>query len=256
MKERKYFINKQELQTAYNKLGTIAATAKYFSVPYGVIYRRLLVYNIPILKPRIAKLECDHRYFSNINTQEKAYWLGFLAGKATLRVRKNNYQISIQANNKDIDHLRRFLAVIKCNAKLVSTGRNFSATFSSSQMFSDLDSHGIYFPKRSRNVRFSQKMLKSKYLRHYIRGFIDSKAHPFFSRGSWYLAVSGNYAMLSKVQKYLEDGLNLKHSKSRIRRKLGQNWGCVMTFAGNKSVPKIWNFLDKNAQIRMERKRV
>ena len=50
----------------------------------------------------------DESYFKNIDTEEKAYWLGFLYADGYVRKRQRNSEMRLKLGIKDLDHLEKF----------------------------------------------------------------------------------------------------------------------------------------------------
>lgn len=55
------------------------------------------------------KHRCDSNFFNCINTEEKAYWLGFLYADGNVATKTNTVLIS----SKDREHIEKFLLTIK-----------------------------------------------------------------------------------------------------------------------------------------------
>jgi len=49
----------------------------------------------------------NHNFFETIDTEEKAYWLGFIAADGGLA--SNIYRLTIGLNQKDQNHLEKLL---------------------------------------------------------------------------------------------------------------------------------------------------
>lgn len=59
----------------------------------------------------------NKRYFYNIDTPEKAYWLGFMAadGSVNYRPQKRNYEVCIKLKSTDANHLKKFNKALEGN---------------------------------------------------------------------------------------------------------------------------------------------
>lgn len=58
----------------------------------------------------------DKRFFKTIDTEEKAYWLGFLYADGS--VSKDLKAVTLELNIKDIDHIRKFKRAINSTHKI------------------------------------------------------------------------------------------------------------------------------------------
>lgn len=64
-------------------------------------------------------------YFEEIDSSAKAYWLGFLFGDGTLRVRNaetKRYSVRLCLHEKDSGHLERYKKVIRCKSATIEDG--------------------------------------------------------------------------------------------------------------------------------------
>lgn len=67
------------------------------------------------------KIKMDETFFSVIETEEKAYWLGFIAADGCIRKNKSgSYELSIHLAEKDIEHLAAFKSAIQSDHKIVT----------------------------------------------------------------------------------------------------------------------------------------
>lgn len=120
----------------------------------------------------------DEHYFDAIDTPEKAYWLGFIAGDGAI----TNGGLRISLAEKDSEHLvslsgalqspvplRRYLATLKGKQYPCAT---FRAT--SWRMVEALASHGIH-PRKSLTLEPWDG--PAELMPHYWRGLVDADGH-------------------------------------------------------------------------------
>ena len=62
-----------------------------------------ILYKKNLLLPK-EKIGVDKTFFNEINSEEKAYWLGFISADGHV----NDDEVSIQLSIKDINHLEKF----------------------------------------------------------------------------------------------------------------------------------------------------
>ena len=60
---------------------------------------------------------CNYDYFKNIDTEEKAYWLGFIYadGYITINEKTNSGYVGIELQASDVNHLKKFNKSISGN---------------------------------------------------------------------------------------------------------------------------------------------
>ena len=85
---------------------SLSKIGEQFHVSKGVISRLLTENNIKKRK-RTHIHKGDYDIFEDIDTPEKAYWLGFIAADGCISIRKNNATIKIALARKDKGHLEK-----------------------------------------------------------------------------------------------------------------------------------------------------
>lgn len=113
--------------------------------------------------------------FEKIDTEEKAYWLGFLYADGYLGTETNHIEIALAS--KDINHIKKFVAFINHKGKILKDDIRVRISFRDKKMHSDLIKLGCT-PKKSLTLQFpSEEQLPKKLLRHFVRGFIDGDGY-------------------------------------------------------------------------------
>jgi len=119
----------------------------------------------------------DEHYFDVIDTEEKAYWLGFFAADGNLG--KKNYQIQITLKYDDRAHLEKFARAIKLTGKILDRERKreegkiskeCQICFKSKIMWESLTAKGI-LPEKSKNL--IPPKVSENLEHHFWRGMID-----------------------------------------------------------------------------------
>ena len=148
-------------------VGRSASAVHYTLRKYGVKTRSN--------KINSRKYEVNHRYFSEINSQEKAYWLGFLQTDGYLL--SSVKRVGLAISTKDIDHLQKFKesqgATYPIHTYIASgyAAVEYSRiVITSDQMWDDLNALGITPQKTKSSLPLS---LGEDLERHYVRGLLD-----------------------------------------------------------------------------------
>lgn len=162
----------------------------------------------------------NYRFFHKIDTEEKAYWLGFLAGDGNICNRLQ--QVNITLNRQDREHLVKFKKSIGLVDDIVrdfdQNGRDYSSiTLSSKVMALDLFEHGLT-PKKSLTLAQPQDV-PNDLNRHFIRGLFDADGSFLVYKRSQEISLVGSYDLLSWVSENLDGNPDPKPHKSiwRIR---------------------------------------
>jgi len=113
----------------------------------------------------------DDKIFDKIDTEEKAYWLGFIYADGYIHSNRNDFELSLGL--KDLEHLKKFAKFLKYedNIKLDSFRCRFSIV--NKHLKQRLIELGIT-PKKSLTVKFPTFNQVPEFLiSHFIRGYFD-----------------------------------------------------------------------------------
>lgn len=147
----------KEIKEMYDNNCSLRRIGENFDCSKNVIKRVLLENDYYNEKRKCKKYPLNDFYFSKIDTEEKAYWLGFIAADGCVFERPNcGSTLSFSLNIKDRGHLEKFLKDIKSSALIKEKsgsgyGENTliaSLTINSTQLVNDLKKYGIV-PKKS-----------------------------------------------------------------------------------------------------------
>lgn len=127
---------------------------------------------------------CDYDFFKNIDSEEKAYWLGFIYADGWISVNgdTNSGAVGMTLQRGDANHLKKFNKSIGGNYKIVygekACGianrtvphKNCSIRIYSINMVNDLQSHGVNDHK---TCEIEMPTIDKDLMRHFLRGFFD-----------------------------------------------------------------------------------
>jgi mobile intron protein len=204
------------------------------------------------------KQKIKNNVFDKIDTQEKAYWLGFLYADGNISKigDKNNYRISLELSLKDSEHLEKFRNFIGKEIPNKKDSFRCRCSFVDKKMWKQLYNKGCT-PQKSLKLKFPDKnILPLNLYNHFIRGYIDGDGSIFPNRNprgnkKLRLSILGTKEFL----KYLLFIFNRTDKKlylnSRDKTKVTN---CYFVEFGNKDSIRICNYLYNNAEIYLERK--
>lgn len=112
---------------------------------------------------------CNERYFQRIDTEGKAYWLGFLTADAHMW---RGVAVQLRLNGLDAGHLGKFAAAIGYDGPVTVTndGRHTARIqVGSRAMVADLAAQGCCHPGTDRHP----PVIGGELVRHYLRGLFD-----------------------------------------------------------------------------------
>ena len=111
-------MNTEELIKLNNSGYTQREMAKILNVNRTTIQRHLK--KLGLSTPNYHnELKFDNTVFDNINTEEKAYWLGFLYADGSISSTNNSVELSLKG--EDAEHLNKYKQFLKHSAE-VKTG--------------------------------------------------------------------------------------------------------------------------------------
>lgn len=172
----------------YNELKNLKKVAKSFGVSLRPIKRILKKNNLELTNRRF---DVNHSYFRVIDSEEKAYWLGFLFADGCVRKTKTGAQVVLKLSLKDETHLMKFKNDLGSEHK-ISHNRNKTKTkkgvdsfsdnslirISSNEMVNDLINQGC-LPRKTFII--DKPNIDEKYYKHFIRGYYDGDGNFFYN---------------------------------------------------------------------------
>lgn len=121
-----------------------------------------------VRRTRINRHTVDEHYFDNINTEDKAYFLGLMYSDGS--VTKNQFYLKL----KDEHILQSFKECIKSSAPIRSKNTPWGVIYlfcvSSQKLCKSLINQGCYINK-TKTIKFPK--LEATLIKHFIRGFFD-----------------------------------------------------------------------------------
>lgn len=108
--------------------------------------------------------------FHQIDTEEKAYWLGFLYADGYIS--KYN-QIEINLSPEDKEHLIKLKLFVNTNTNIIEDEHRCRLLFCSKEMAADLAKLGCVNNKSLILTFPTEEQVPNTFLRHFLRGYVD-----------------------------------------------------------------------------------
>lgn len=154
---------------------TQEAIAEKYGLSMPTIIKILKQYKVPIWKKaQLFSPNLDEAYFEDINSQDKAYFLGYITADACVFWKNaRNAFLTMELHEKDKYILEAFMEAVGCNRKLVANkkSRTLAATVTSTKMVRDLERYHVH-PRSSLTQEFWDEV-PDAYLASYMRGLVD-----------------------------------------------------------------------------------
>jgi len=249
---KRVVLDSAEVIEKYKELNKISEVAKFFKVSESTIKEVLKKANFKWDSSVTGRFHFfNENFFATIDTEEKAYWLGFIFADGSIH--KNGNRINITLKENDLIHLEKFAKEINYKGKIanVITTKACSLTLYSKKMSSDLVKLGCMSDKSSKIV-FPDTDIVPLYLQsHFMRGYFDGDGCLTSSKRPTFSIVS-NYVFIEKFQELLINELNI--SKTKLYKHKGQNTYSLI-YGGVKMIKKIVQYLYKDSNIFLDRKK-
>lgn len=228
-------------------------------------------YNIPVatLQYRFSQLGIEttkrkhtlnESYFENIDTQNKAYILGFLMADGcvskTDKTQLSTNRLIVSISKKDRQVLEFIKNELECDYEIfdfIPSGTYANHEMSrlsinSKQLCSDLAKYGIV-PRKTGSESFP--ILDREYQRHFIRGFLDGDG--FVTNKGKAIGFCSNRNMLTEILNVLKTEFDIK-SIATIRDDEREKPLSYMQINCKGDIENLKFYLYNNANFYLERK--
>lgn len=205
-------------------------------------------------------------YFKKIDSEEKAYWLGFLYADGCVYIRNKTYRVILELSQKDIEQILKFKNAIGCDNKIYTSEKYAKLDIGCKEIVQDLINLGC-IPNKSLKLTFPTEQQVPKYLiNHFIRGYFDGDGCISYSTGErkrpelkkqrseGYTYKQYTFKLVG-TKEFLEgvvDALNLP--KNKLLQNNNKN-NYDLKYGGKPRVTNILNLLYENSNIYLKRKR-
>lgn len=213
--------------------------------------------------------DLNEDYFRVINTQNKAYILGFLMADGCVckseQTKSAPDRLIINISIKDRDILEFIKKELECSYPIreyapaestYSDNMMCSLTINSMQLCKDLIAHGV-IPNKTGKETFPKLPIKLK--RHFIRGFLDGDGWITTQKEGLTKTIGfiSNYEMLSDLKNEISSEIYVYGSapiKEDYRENRKNKNIYTLTYSHKDDIRQLKQYLYKNANFYLERK--
>lgn len=192
----------------------------------------------------------NRNIFNQIDTNEKAYWLGFILADGYLNINKN--MLRIKLGNKDKEHLIKFIkfiggddSMLKSEIHSLTKNINYYVSLYSKEITRDLLNLNIEQAKSGKEKICD---INPEFYRDFIRGLWDGDG--FIREMLNGIGLVGSQEILIFVQEYFKEELNI----SPLKIYFHYNTFKIEYRSKKKAIPLILNHLYQDGDIALERK--
>lgn len=193
------------------------------------------------------KYEFNENFFKKIDTEQKAYWLGFIYADGYINDVTKEFRLHI--SKKDIKHLEDFKKQINSEHPIHKCQLNtISFNICSKKMALDLNKLGVV---QSKTFILEYPKIPKKFNNHFIRGLFDGDGCIYTRKDgikTWsiYTASEIFKNQIIEIIK-LETGIKISSYK--------QGNGYTIRIFRKNDIPLIGEYMYKNSTIFLERKK-
>lgn len=248
---------------------SITSVALKYNVSRGALSNRVKSRGYTVVNHQ-HELRFDESVFDSIDTEEKAYWLGFIFADGYIGSHENcksktfNFELSLKGS--DMEHLKKFntfMKHIKDNVKISEVKCSDKSylrcrwSVHNKHLWYTLNSYGCT-PRKSLTLKFpdesifveSDKYSRKELIRHFIRGYFDGDGCLTWANTEHTIAsisVTGTKEFLTSLQEHL----NVNNLKMQTKDY------SINTYTFSLGYNKAWNithYLYNNSTIYLDRK--
>lgn len=257
MKREEKEIIIQKALAEYKQSEDISLTklAEKYKIGRKTLSKRLKAEGYPVVN-RQNEVRIDETVFDAIDTEEKAYWLGFLYADGNIGSNEHKLEMNLQAS--DWEHMKKFQDFLKYKKDDVRIRPSYGKggpicrfSIRNKHIWNALNTKGCV-PKKTLILQFpSQELFSSPDLiRHFMRGYVDGDGclgiYPD-SDGTLdtILTVAGMRGFLEKFADVLGEPKTIYNQKNSKAAQLQY---------GYKKARRVARFLYEGATIYLQRK--
>jgi len=237
----------------YNRKISIKEISEQVNLSQSAIYQRLHKYKVKLQGQRrtATRYTHDKNYFDAIDTEYKAYWLGFIYADGCISETRGNSSTLLQIglSFKDRGHLYKFKKDINFTGPIQNyTQGNYKKSIlriRCNYLTNQLKEKGV-LPNKSLILKYPS-FINKKLQRHFIRGYFDGDGS--IAKNLNQITIAGNKQFLDKCQTLFNEELNLTTTKLSKRSNIYQ-----YSKSGRIQITTLLSWLYKDSKISLDRK--
>ena len=214
-------------------------------------------------KEAARKYECNEHFFDVIDTEEKAYWLGFMYADGFVSSHGYSKCMGLSISEKDRKHLEKFRSALKATNPIHEyiTGESgykpglkyVKLLITSDKLYDGAVSQGIVEHKT--DIITAPDIPECLY-KHFIRGYFDGDGCLAETnterRHGFAVKILGTEDLLDFIKDFILSN-NISYKGKYYKRRANQTVSCL-EFGGNRKVKKFLDLLYDDATVFLERK--
>lgn len=188
--------------------------------------------------------------FEKIDTEEKAYWLGFLYADGSVGSKEDKIELGL--SEKDLKHIEKFRNFMNITNKISyrKNTKSYRISFRSIKCKQDLIDKGCV-PKKSLILKFpNENQVPKELIKHFIRGYFDGDG--WFTNTEKYFQI-GIIGTENFIKGFLDTVENI-NKENKIFKVHRENGAKRYMFGSYNDVLNFLNWIYKDSKIYLDRK--
>lgn len=206
------------------------------------------------------KYSYNESAFEIIDTEQKAYWLGFLYADGCIRV-IGTKSLSLVLSAKDKEHLEKFRDFISpeniIRDEITKLGSNEYSTVrlhvTNSKIVDDLIDKGCV-PEKTFIIEFPQN-IPQELIRHFIRGYFDGDGTTAKVNGKASIGLIGACEeFICTIERIFNKEARVSKRNIMLKQREGRSILYEFRYGSQVDIMKLYHYLYDNATVYLERK--
>jgi hypothetical protein len=200
-----------------SKTHTLTEISTQLRIPKSTVRLWLVKLEVVPLRGKTGRevYQFQRDFFHLVDSEEKAYWLGFLYADGNV----SGYKVRITLAVKDIDHLTLFRDALQHTAPIRrfmrETGERCYFGLTSVEMVQDLHRLGVV---ENKTFQIGLPSIEQHLMRHFVRGFFDGDGCVMSRRDTPTTYVLGYTPFLEQLIQWLGVPITLRQRKDKDTR--------------------------------------
>lgn len=246
-------IDNNKLIEAFNKHGSYLQASKEIGISEPCARKRLKKMGYVSKKEQYGALknELEINIFKNIDTQEKAYWLGFIAADGCIYKIAGSLMFQINLSVSDIDHLKKLKDFLNTTYNVTQKDRVCTIQFSSKRFCENLIANSITVRKTK---TYKMPALNEDLVKHFMRGYFDGDGCISYKedRNEFsFQLITASKDFFEQIKQIFPFKTN---AQVHVDKKYPDSEYYYLRIGNKNEIEKAFDYLYKDATIYLERK--
>ncbi|WAX16506.1 hypothetical protein LC76P1_00069 [Lysinibacillus phage LC76P1] len=247
----------------YNNGMSSVGISREMGIGTTTVFRALSKFGVKARSNKFnsRRYKVNHDFFDNIDTEEKAYILGFSYADGYVTKSGDAKYFGIAISTEDSEILDKINRAMDSNYEIKNymtkeNGKYKSTPYSrllirSDKIFDDLSKHGV-IPKKTNII--TRPKIRYDLIRHFIRGYMDGDGSIIMTKKlEFTFSLLGTDDLLLYISEYLLEN-DLISSINKLGKRKDEQIVSYIRYGGNIQAQKILDHLYQDSTIFLDRK--